>query len=155
MGIGLSVVFLLVIAALVYWFGSTRDDPADGLLFVLFCAVLISVCAIPFTIFVCRFTSGLNANYSDGERIGFVTKTSNKGIIWKTNEIQIQVGTGEMAALQEPHPLSVPSAELMRDIESHIGRKGKFHYREWLIMPYYVGDSGYEVTSVEWIGESE
>ena len=95
-------------------------------------------------------TGGLWDGYSTGERIGFITKASVKGIVFKTNEIQIQVGTGDMAALQEPQSLSVPDNQLYAEIVDNLGKRGRFQYDEWLIQPYSHGESGYDVTGVEW-----
>jgi hypothetical protein len=102
---------------------------------------------------VSALTGGLLPGYSNGERIGYVTKASTKGVIWKTNEVEVQVGTGEMAALQAPHPLSVPDEAVFAEITSNIGRKARIHYSEWFVQPWRRGDSGYEITRVEWLGE--
>lgn len=89
--------------------------------------------------------------YSDGTREGYITKVSEKGIYWKTIEGQIQVGTGEMAALQNPFDFSIPKhrKDLQEAITQNLGKKVRINYIQWLIMPYSIGDSGYEVVSIE------
>lgn len=112
------------------------------------------VCAAFLVVFIfiplCAATGGLLPGYSEGERVGYITKASTKGVFWKTNELQVQIGAGEMAALQEPHPFSAPDSELFRKAGSGLGRKATVHYRQWLIMPYWIGESGYEVTAIRW-----
>lgn len=56
-----------------------------------------------------------------------------------------------MAALQEPHPFSVHNSYLFDEIQGRLGDKAEIHYREWIIMPFWVGESGYEVVSVRWV----
>ena len=58
-------------------------------------------------IFLIPATGGMLSGYSEGIREGYITKFSEKGIIWKTYEAQIQIGTGELAALQAPFAFSI------------------------------------------------
>lgn len=95
-------------------------------------------------------TTGFYPKYSKGERIGYFTKVSYKGILWKTHELQVQVGTGQMAALQAPHPFSCDQ-KTADEIKSHLGHKARIHYSEWLIMPYRKGASGYWIDKIEWL----
>ena len=96
-------------------------------------------------------TGGMLRGYSDGTREGFVTKLSEKGIVWKTYESQIQVGTGDMAALQTPFEFSVPKSnkELYDKVKENLGKKVRVEYIEWFVMPYWVGSSGYELTNIQ------
>jgi hypothetical protein len=95
-------------------------------------------------------TGGLYDGYSEGYREGFVTKISHKGLIWKTWEGQMQVGVGELAALQEPFKFSMRDTEVIKLVQSLAGdQRVKLHYTEWLIMPFKIGDSGYEIVKVE------
>lgn len=153
----IAVLIILFIVSLLFIHQSSKDRfrPSEyfliGALFSLSGILLLSV--ITFYPVVAA-TTGLLPNYSKGERIGFITKISYEGVIWKTNELQMQVGTGNMAALQEPHPFSC-SAEVATQIKEHIGQKVKIHYTEWSIMPFRKGESGYWVDRIEWLEEVE
>jgi hypothetical protein len=95
--------------------------------------------------------TGLLPNYSEGVREGFVTKVSEKGVIWKTYEGQIQVGTGDISALQPPFEYSLPkSNKIMQSrLIASLGKKVRITYRQWFVMPYSVGESGYELLTIE------
>lgn len=119
-------------------------------------ALVLAACVAGLVFYpLCGVTGGLFPNYSEGDRLGYITKASRKGIIWTTNEVEMQIGTGEMAALQSPHPLSIPDDELFEQVVSRIGDKCKVHYEQWLIMPFWVGKSGYEVKRIEWIDSAD
>jgi hypothetical protein len=92
---------------------------------------------------------GIMPTYAEGVREGYITKFSKKGFLWKTWEGQIQVGTGEQAALQAPHDFSVSDAELAAEIRSRLGKRVVLHYRQWLVMPFSVGESGYDVVKID------
>lgn len=100
---------------------------------------------------ICGCTGGLLPGYSEGDRVGYITKASRKGIVWTTNEVEMQIGTGQMAALQEPQPMSIPDAALFQEAVKRVGDKAKVHYEQWLIMPFWIGKSGYEVKRIEWL----
>jgi hypothetical protein len=96
---------------------------------------------------------GLYRGYSVGERTGYITKMAEKGIIFKTIEGQIQAGTGNMSALQEPFDFTIrksrPDLIVLADSVRTNSIKIKLHYIQWYIMPIYIGDSGYEVDRIE------
>ena len=99
---------------------------------------------------ILNLTSGLGKGYSSGIRSGYITKASEKGFIWKTYECEMQIGSGEMSALQEPWQFSIPKSEkdLFDKVNGNIGKKAVVHYDQWLIMPARIGDSWYEATSI-------
>ncbi len=121
-----------------------------GLLIYL---LVVGIAILPIGNAAIQATTGLLEGYSKGERVGFFTKTSHKGVFWKTYEVQIQVGTGEMAALQSPHPFSVADEKLVKEIRENLGRKARVHYNQWYLLPYRLGDSNYLITKIEWLGE--
>lgn len=96
-----------------------------------------------------KITTGLMPGYSEGERIGYVTKLTSKGVIWKTWEGEMQMGTGELAALQEPFHFSVIGSELWFELRHSQGKRVRLEYRRWLVMPYHVGSSGYQILDIE------
>lgn len=93
-------------------------------------------------------TSGAMPEYSRGQRIGYVTKVSHKGVIWKTWEIEVQMGAGEQAALQAPHRFSGGMIDTF-DLKSYMGKRVVVDYREWLVLPYSIGSSGYEILDIK------
>lgn len=109
----------------------------------------------PFVAFIlCLFlipaTGGMLSGYSEGVREGYITKFSEKGFIWKTYEAQIQVGTGELAALQAPFDFSIARYNpLYLKVQENLGKKVRIKYNEWFIMPYKIGSSGYELTDIQ------
>ena len=96
-----------------------------------------------------KLTGGLGEDYSVGERVGYIVKVSKRGIVWKTYEIQMQMGTGELAALQLPHEMSCDE-ETAKAVSVNFGRNARVKYNQWLVMPYWRGESNYWVTSIEW-----
>ena len=93
---------------------------------------------------------GLMEGYSTGERAGYITKISQKGIIWKTNEGEMQIGQGKLSALQEPFRFSVSDDAVLAKVVA-AQRSGELvilKYNEWIVMPFYVGESVYLITDV-------
>lgn len=105
-----------------------------------------------FGTFLVKATTGLLPDYSEGMRTGYLTKISKKGVFWKTWEVEMQVGAGEQAALQQPWHFSVADEKLAQTLRTSLGRKATVEYREWLLMPYSIGESGYvsEKVDLEW-----
>ena len=115
----------------------------------------LSMLIVPLILVVADFSArcvdGILPNYSEGERIGYVTKLSYKGVIWKTHEGQLQVGQGAQVAVQKPFDFSVVDEGMLDPLNEAMtkGKKVKLRYREWWAMPYRLGDSGYEIIGVE------
>ena len=116
---------------------------ADGLVAAIILVVL-GFFAVP-------ATTGIYRGYSEGERTGYVTKISVKGIIWKTYEGEMQIGVGEMAALQEPFKFSITDKTVLKKVSALAGsgKKARLKYIEWLVMPFKIGESGYELIKVD------
>jgi hypothetical protein len=130
---------------------------AEEVLYSLFMSttavVLSGLWGFVFSYPVIGTTGGLGRDYSVGVRDGYLTKVSQKGVIWKTNEAQLQVGTGNMAALQEPFEFSVPDAAIATEAGLSIGKKVRVHYTQWIIQPFARGESGYECVRIELLDE--
>jgi hypothetical protein len=129
------------------------DDLFETIIGSIILYLLGGIVAFCICISFIPMTGGLYRGYSEGNREGYVTKISERGIIWKTWEAQIQVGTGEMAALQSPYEFSIPKdkKELYLTIRDSLGKKVNIEYTQWLLMPYWVGSSGVELTSIKQI----
>lgn len=141
----------LIILLVTFWVAGKiartfdMEEGAALLALLLVAAGLALFTTVPW---VGMLTDGLMPNYSNGVREGYIVKVSQKGIIWKTWDVQIQIGTGEMAALQAPEHFSVEGGKI-GDIESNLGKRVVVTYHEWLVTPYHVGDSGKVITNIE------
>ena len=91
---------------------------------------------------------GLLPEYSVGYREGVIMKVSNKGVIWKTNEILLALGSKEATAFQAPIQFSIADSDILRSANEFVGKRVTIHYNEWLLMPYRIGDSGKQVTGI-------
>jgi energy-coupling factor transporter transmembrane protein EcfT len=160
LGIIILIVFflaILMLGAVIIWNIVKRQyDASIAFVFGMFLLLLLvgfgtAIVSTP----VIKTMGGLQENYSEGLREGYVTKLSNTGIIWKTNEGQLQIGTGQMAALQEPWHFSCPDKDVWDRLNKLLGKKVRIRYRQWLLQPYSEGDSGYEVVSVMPLDEVE
>jgi hypothetical protein len=139
--IAVCVLFAFVVTLVV-----TQEFMSAAIVAVI-CTILGGLTFYP----VAGLTGGFFANYSNGQRIGFVTKATTKGIVFRTNEIDMQMGSGQQASLSPHFECSVPNQQTFDQIQGKLGEEVKITYREWLIMPWWMGKSGYEVTKVEWI----
>jgi hypothetical protein len=95
-------------------------------------------------------TGGLIPDYSVGTRDGYITKMSRKGLMWKTNENEMQVGTGNMAALQEPFEFSIMNSTLLPQLEeaANEAQRVRVHYTQYLIADLRHAESRYVVVNV-------
>jgi hypothetical protein len=92
-------------------------------------------------------------SYSEGDRVGVVTKFSRKGVALKSWEGELNLGgtrAGENGvAVQNVWPFHAGD-DVAPSIQKAMaaGRPVRLHYRQWLVAP--VGqDSDYDVTGVE------
>ena len=139
---------LLLIAVQVYIALSNTMNEKGFASVLLWCFGWMPVGLIVYAL-ICVY-GGLLPGYSEGTRAGFLTKISEKGVIFKTWEAQIQVGTGDMAALQAPFAFSIPRnrKDLYQTATANLGEKVNVKYSEWVVMPYVMGESGYEATTI-------
>lgn len=140
----ISIAFGVVTATFVIGRIWTKARAYEKPTFTVCAIVVIGLVTLPFL-----RMEGLLPGYSEGVREGYVTKLSKKGVLWKTWEGQLQVGTGELAAIQEPYHFSVVGGEMADQVRSMLGKKVTIHYREWLVMPWSRGSSGNEVVKIE------
>jgi hypothetical protein len=115
----------------------------------------VAAVALSFTL------AGCFPNYSDGERVGVITKISRKGIIWKSWEgslnqggtkIQTQSnsnGDAHSAVVPNAIDFNVDDAAVLAKVKdaADTGKVVKITYREWLISPPWI-DASHVVTSV-------
>lgn len=116
---------------------------------LLICLVL---CFPVFGIGSCAL-NGCGRNYSTGERSGVVWKFSNKGLIWKSWEGEMNLGgmsVGE-GGVVVPNRWSFSCldeavAKTIADAQRS-GKRVTLHYRQWFMGPIKI-ETGYEIESV-------
>lgn len=143
-------IFLLLVAVIVVTSITAviSDDLATTfVVFVVACVIAICSARAVFT-----FT-GFYPNYHNGERIGFVVSAGQGGFPFRTNEIDMQLGSGQQASLSPHFECSVPDQGLFDQINKNIGKECKVTYRQWVVMPWWKGQTNYEVTKVEFISK--
>ena len=138
-------IFVVILIGLTVWL--SMREPYDTLEITLVFLLMGGIGIVP----VGGLTGGLMPTYSVGSRDGYVTKLSRKGIVFKTYEGELQVGTGNMAALQEPFSYSIADPELTQPLSNYAsnGTRIRLRYREYLIPNWREGSSRHIVTSVE------
>jgi hypothetical protein len=144
---------LVLVPALIGYFMAARgnsygSDVTSGVLCFIAVAFIGGMLAMLYFIPLAGATGGFWPDYSTGTREGYITKVSVKGAFWKTNEAQIQVGTGEMAALQEPFSFSISDPAMAELVNSYLGDRVRIEYTQWLIQPYSLGETPYDCVSI-------
>jgi hypothetical protein len=116
---------------------------------LLFVLILLIVAALAFVTF---------RSYSDGTRVGTLTKLSRKGYIFKTHEGQLMTGgmtdgTGTFSS--QVWEFSVDDANQTAidalNLSQKMGQRVAVHYEEKIFQLPWNGDTKYFVTSVELI----
>lgn len=96
---------------------------------------------------------GIAPEYSIGERIGYIIKLSEKGLIWKTFEGEMQLGHGRQAAIQYPFEFCVAkdNQKLIEEIARYerSGKKVRIKYRQYWTAPAVKCESDYEIVQIE------
>jgi len=125
----------------------TTLELAIGLAIVAIIVLLSSPCVFYAT---GRFAGGVMPQYSTGTRTGYITKVSRKGMFWQTNEAEMQVGVGQMAAVQVPFSFSIVNQDVLDDVSRYEGTDTRItvSYSQWLVQPLWRGRSGYEAVGV-------
>ncbi len=88
------------------------------------------------------------ANYSTGTRAGVVMKISKKGVLFKTQEGMLDVGT-----INDPWNFSVASSQddvlaTLNEVQK-TGERVQLHYQEKYVQLFWRGDTKYFVVRVE------
>lgn len=102
---------------------------------------------------------GCNDSYSEGERVGIVTKLSHKGWQYKTWEGEMNLGG--LASNSEGHleaniwAFTIPDEDektlkLIQDAQ-RMQKPIVIRYKQWMIKPRCTTDSGYMVQSAEYV----
>jgi hypothetical protein len=105
------------------------------------------------------FLLGCGAGYSDGDRVGVVTKFSHKGLVCKTWEGDMNLGgyktqtddKGNASIVANVWSFHVEDGPLVAKVQTAMtsGKTVKVHYSQWIINPPCKSDSHYWLTDVE------
>lgn len=103
---------------------------------------VLSFCAAPFV--------AVGEGYSDGERIGVITKLSKKGVMNKTWEGTLQASGNDVSGLNafEFSTLNDNVAEEISEAADG-GKRVKLTYSQFYYRGAYLAGTKYEVTKVE------
>jgi len=103
---------------------------------------VLAICAAPFV--------AVGEGYSDGERIGVITKLSKKGAFNKTWEGTLQASGNDVSGLNafEFSTLDDKVAEKISDAADE-GKRVKLTYSQYFHRGTYIAGTKYEITDVE------
>lgn len=96
---------------------------------------------------------GCGSNYSNGDRVGTISKFSKKGLLMKSWEGQMVLGglvsNGDGGMNANTFNFTVTDPDVVEKIQTYMdsGFTVKVTYNEWLVSPPSM-ESGYEVTNV-------
>ena len=143
-----SIIFML--GVLIHHFAKYHEDKEDLLFFGLLKFIGFGVVLFWFCLITIPMTSGLVANYGQGEQAGYVTFIEKSGLIWKTWEGRIQEGVGEQVNAGGILTFSVLDATIVKELKEISGSRKRvmLTYSSWLIMPYSFGSSDCIVTNI-------
>jgi hypothetical protein len=115
-------------------------------------AALVAIMFSPLLLLVPGCFGGCGRGYSDGERVGTVVKLSNKGLMWKSWEGEMNLGgtvAGENGAIPSTwrFHLTDPTLAPKFDAAMTSGKRVKVRYVQWAFSPV-TQDSDYDVTSI-------
>lgn len=113
-------------------------------------------------ILICLLLAGCFPNYSDGSRVGVVTKISHKGLIWKSWEGSInQGGTKEVTQMDSnggahsqivanAQDFNVSDPKVIEQVKeaAKTGKRVELVYRQWLVAPPWI-DNDHVIVEVK------
>lgn len=148
----LGILTALVLVFLLWFWLCWKERGPDGELLLMFSAtvgILYFPLAFVLAVVACKATIGAMPNYATGERIGEVVKVSEGGLVWRTCEVEALVGSGDQATFRSPVEFCVTDAAIRAELESNIGSRYHFTYRQWLMVPWSVGSADREIVKVK------
>ena len=135
-----------------------RTNRGVTLLEVIYTIMIVGIClALCFGTRGCPV--GCNDSYSEGERVGVVTKISHKG--WQNKTWEGEMNLGGMVSNSQGHletnvwHFTIPdedetSLKLLQEAQ-RTQKPVIVKYKEWMIRPGCQTDSGYMVQSAEYV----
>ena len=145
-GIIIGLLLLSTITFIIYF--KSYNDPLPNVILSGIVTIILFIAVSPVLI---PLTGGLGKNYGITNQIGYLTNFSERGVIWKTYEGELQIGASEQATTENIFQFSVTDPKIIEKLKSYLGRKVCLHLkcREWLCMPYSKGSTDREVIGVK------
>lgn len=114
--------------------------------------VIATIIVFAITLWITLYGPGIL--YSEGTRSGVVTKISNKGVLFKTNEgeLSLQRNTNvDGQIITDVFYFSVEEEKIVNDIRDaeKSGDRITLRYKEYILRGYYKGMTPYNVIGVE------
>ena len=129
-----------------------RDAPAPRRRRLWPWITLLSVVLVPLLLFGIWAAITLTYDYSEGNRVGYVLKFSEKGWLCKTWEGELSMATVPGVA-PEKWSFSVRDAEVARRVQQMQGQQVQLYYEEHKGVPTdCFGETDYFVTDVKPVG---
>ena len=100
-GIIISIVILICVIVVVM---SISHEIAECMFWVSITAIVL-LAVTP--LIIMPFTGGLSKNYGTINQIGYLTNFSERGVIYKTHEGELQKGVGEQATAEKAFAFSI------------------------------------------------
>lgn len=147
-----SLIVVGIILSIGFYFYVGEVIPSvECILAILIGWFVYTTLSIPVFLLLSPYTGGFIPNYSTGIRSGYITQLSEKGVIYKTNEGQLQLGQGSQASLHGSWNFSIDDTKLLSDAQNYLnnGSLVKVKYTEWVIAPAWISKSGYIITDIE------
>jgi prepilin-type N-terminal cleavage/methylation domain-containing protein len=92
---------------------------------------------------------GIHDTYSKGVCEGYLTNLYEKGLFHGTQDGELQLGTGQQAAIQEPWEFSVLDDSVKAKLQGALGKKVRVKYHEWFIRSMFRMNHCFEITDIE------
>lgn len=144
-GIIISIVILICVVVFVL---NRSYDIIEALLYFFTMGMPISLLML---LVIMPFTGGLYENYGTVNQIGYLTNFSERGVIYKTHEGELQKGVGEQATAENAFDFSITDPVLIEKLSKYLGstQRIKLTCKQWLCMPYKNGSTNKEAIGVE------
>lgn len=111
---------------------------------------------LAFVLFLAYFSFLLFANFSEGARTGYVVKISKRGVLFKTNEGELNFGFPQLnttpgMSSQNIWTFSVPNDDVALQIQkaAESGQKVTLFYKQKYKQFFFWGDTDYLVYKIE------
>jgi hypothetical protein len=141
------ILIIITISIITYFKSKTYNCLENSILTFI---ILSMFTGILLTLVILPMTNGLMEDYGEINQTGVLTNLTNKGLIWKTYEGELQKGTSNNSTVNRPFSFSVTNKDMIRKLKSYLGSKKIINIKckQWLCMPFKRGSCDCEVIDV-------
>ena len=120
----------------------------------IFAGVLVAFILVIFGVLGCSLCGGIDKTYSDGCRIGTITKFGNRGFVCRTWEGEMNLGGTHKSGndtIPTTWQFSDPSGAFAERINelANSGKRVSIRYRQVWVRSVWASDSDYYVVGIE------